>query len=42
MQPIIKVANTIAAGILAVLLILLLIIRPTKKVKKVVTEDIDE
>lgn len=32
----------IAPGILAVLLILLLIIRPTKKVKKVVTEDIDE
>ena len=32
----------IAPGILAALLLLLLIVRPTKKVKKLVTEDIDE
>lgn len=32
----------IAPVILAALLILLLVVRPTKKVKKLVTEDIDE
>lgn len=38
----VNTAMFVAPGILAVLLILLLIIRPTKKVKKASTEDVDD